>query len=229
MNFQSYKKNFIFLLLGCLLCLMFFSARWSLANIYAYQAIKQLELWYLEKPVHIDTTVNAMEWIIKARKLDTNNPELMSFQAQIFEWQARLSTDKNASLSYLASAAQLYRDSLATRPTWPFDWVALADIKAQLNQFDPEFSRAIERSSTLGPWEYPIQLRLVNTGFKHWKQLTSSEQDIIQQTFDRALYGNRRKPFIDLAKYYDQLALFCARTNNAEAYGKAVENYACKH
>ena len=228
MTSATQKKSLITLLLIALLGLMFVSARWGLADIYAYQALKQLEQWQKQKPENIEDISSAMNWITKARKLDSENPDLMSYQAQLFEWQARLSQETDASREHLESAAELYRSALARRPTWPFDWVALADIKAQLQQFDAEFSKALERSHTLGPWEYPIQIRLVNTGFKHWSDLTSPEQKLIHQTFDRALHGNRFKRFIQLGKHYDQLELFCARSNMGKTHSEIIEAYACK-
>lgn len=229
MVLTTYKKYLVLFLLACLLCLMFFSARWGIANIYAYQTIQQLQAWQEQAPKTISETNSAMQTIRKARKLDANNPDLMSYQAQVFEWQARLSQDKNSAQPYLASAAELYRGALVIRPTWPFDWVALADLKAELNEFDDEFSKAIERSNSLGAWEYPVQLRLVNTGFKHWQHLTSKEQDIINQSFDRALRGNRFMPFIKIASKYQQLALFCARSFDGKTHTPVIEYYACKH
>lgn len=225
---STHKKYLLVLLLIALFALMVVSFRWGLSDIYAHQTVKQLEHWQQEKPEHIENTRSAMQWIQKARKLDPKNPDLMNYQAQVFEWQARLSSHKEASRELLESAAQLYRSALSRRPTWPFDWVALLDIKAQLNQFDNEFSQALERSSSLGPWEYPVQLRLVNTGFKHWSKLTSTEQDMVQQTFDRALHGIRLKPFIRLGEQYDQLELFCARSSMGETHHKVIYVYACK-
>jgi len=228
MKIANRKKYFIVLALLCLLGLTFFSARWGLANIYSYQALQQLEQWQDERPKNIVDTQNAMSWIIKARSLDSANPDLMSYQAQIFLWQAKLSPDKNTANQYLESAAKLYREALTKRPTWPFDWVALAGIKAQLNQFDAEFSKSIERSSTLGPWEYPIQYQLVSIGFRHWNKLTSSEQDIIHQTFDRALHSNQFQPFITLGEQFDQLELFCARSNMGTTHSEIIQYYACR-
>jgi len=205
MNSNNNKHYIVTLLLAGLLCLMWFSARWGLANIYAYQALKHIEQWQAKKPELVEETTEAMVWIKKARHLDSNNPELISYQAQIFEWQALLNEDEIKTSSYLESAAKLYRDALSIRPTWPFDWVALADIKSQLNQFDSEFSKALERSSTLGPWEFTIQKRLINIGFKHWDKLTSADRDNFLQTirpfFTVGMFLNHS---LISAKLYDQ-------------------------
>jgi hypothetical protein len=222
-------KVFAITLLIFLLGIIVWSARWGLADLLSYQTRNYLEQWQEQPPLQVSETNEAMNWIKKARSLDPKNPNLMNYQSQIFQWRAKIVSkdNENKFSDNLEQAAQLYRQSLALRPTWAFDWIVLASIKGQLQQFDNEFTRAIKRSNELAPWEYQIQIKLVGIGFSYWEKLTSSEQDIIHESFDRALQSNQFPIFIRLAKKYDQIELFCARTNMAANYSDTVKLYAC--
>ena len=221
-------KIFAIALIVFLLSIIIWAALWGLADLLSYQTKNSLDQWQKQAPLQVSDTTVAMERIEKARALDSLNPDLMNYQAQIFEWRARLSNNNGNEFSNnLEHAAQLYRQSLTLRPSWAFDWIALARVKAQLQQWDSEFSKSLQRSNDLAPWEYQVQIQLIRIGFYNWQQLTSAEQDIIHESFDRALYSNQFPQFIKLAKNYDQLELFCARTNMARDYKKVIRNYAC--
>ena len=225
------NKTHRFFVIGLILFLFIiitWAFRWGLADLISYPAKQQLDLWQEQAPINLSDTTEAMKWIKKARRLDPSNPNYMKYQAQIFQWRARIAKSNNNEFNdHLEKAKELYIESIVLRPTWPFDWIAFASIKAQLQEFDDEFSNAIKRSDELAPWEYQIQVKLIRLGFSHWNNLTSGEQDIIHKSFDRAMQGKQAMHFIKIAKKYEQLELFCARTSMAKDYSNRVKQYAC--
>lgn len=85
------------------------------------------------------------------------------------------------------AALHAYRAATAARPTWPYAWAALADIKLRLLQFDTEFHHALAHAHTLAPWRPNINHRLAELGFAAWPQLDTAQRQATLETARRAL------------------------------------------
>lgn len=216
---KSQHKTIIGLVIVFLFIIIIFLARLGLADIYGFQAHRYILMWQENKNAKVEDIPTAMKWITKARHLDKSNPRFMTYQARVFEWRARKNRNRNEAQHDLEQSAQLYRDALKVRPTWPYSWTGLANMKAKLGQFDDEFSKSIERATTLGPWEALIQIQIVDIGFRNWEDIEIIEQGLILETYDRSLLGGNIKRLVEIGVDHDQFESFCYRTQFAENYG----------
>lgn len=85
------------------------------------------------------------------------------------------------------AALHAYRAAVAARPTWPYGWTALAEIKLHLLQFDAELDHALAQARTLAPWRPDINRRLATLGFTAWPQLDAAQRQATLETARRAL------------------------------------------
>lgn len=211
-----------------LLAAMYYSACWGLSDIYDKQAKRIIETWRISKEAKQPEIESALALIIKAQKLNPLSPVLMERHAQILQWQSTTSPDEIEKTKVLKQVLVLYRRSLTQRPTWPYAWVELTKTKAQLNQFDDEFSFSLIKANQFGHEVALIQLQLSKIGFQYWSNLSSTEQDFIWEIYDNALLKGKLYPkkLIQLAIQYDQLEQFCLRTGKGEIYSSSVK-YHC--
>lgn len=112
----------------------------------------------------------------------------------------------------LESAAEDFRQALASRPLWPYSWVNLLAVKDKLGQVDMEFNTALNRSAELGPWEPRVQLQVIDSGLRYWSNLGSVERLVVQQKVLDALKIQPRGIFA-LVKDYGRPDLVCGVEN----------------
>ena len=57
-----------------------------------------------------------------------------------------------------------YRLAILVRPAWPYAWADFTMAKARARQIDDEFFAALERATTLGPWERRVMDTVTQLG-----------------------------------------------------------------
>ncbi len=125
-------------------------------------------------------------WV--AHRLDPWNPEIfrnlgLLYELKIFEntgYERLEAANLNRALNY-------YRQSIAQRPAWPFVWKHIATLKVKQDQLDKEFALALERATTLGPWEWLVQVEIVDAGLAFWDKLPEAQREIVTATIKRGL------------------------------------------
>ncbi len=138
----------------------------------------------------------------RAFRLDPGNPDLLNELGRLHELGAVDKTVANGHVVQTGGEAlSYYRKSAAVRPTWPHTWASVATVKLKLLQLDSEFLMAIEKAIELGPWEPPVQIRVVEIGFAAWKVLPDKARAMVVTAAQRAL--KRQGPdIIRLAQRY---------------------------
>ena len=79
------------------------------------------------------------------------------------------------------------RHALALRPVSPYSWAVLLQLKNSLGEYDAEFRRSLERTTTLGPYEPALQVAVAAVGFDAWKVLPDAERKIVGEAIRRGL------------------------------------------
>lgn len=74
------------------------------------------------------------------------------------------------------AALQAFRAAGEARPTWPFNWTALAYAKLYLLEFDDEFAQALERAGAFGPTRIEVNRSLAEIGLIAWPQLSDEQR-----------------------------------------------------
>ena len=137
------------------------------------------------------------------------NPDFLDFAGGLLTLKASqpgvLGTEQRV---LLESAATNFRQALTVRPLWPYTWANLLYTKDKLGQVDLEFTKALNRSAELGPWEPRVQMQVVESGLRNWSKLGSAERAVVQQKVLDALRKQPRGVFT-VVKNYGRPDLIC--------------------
>ncbi len=138
-----------------------------------------------------------------------NNPDYLDFEGRLLILKSSqpgvMGGERRALLD---AAAENFRQALSVRPRWPYSWVNLLAAKDKLGQVDTEFSMALGKAASLGPWEPRVQLQVVDSGLRYWGNLGSFERELVQQKVQDALKVQPRKVF-EIVKAYGRPDLVC--------------------
>ena len=146
-----------------------------------------------------------------------NNPDYLDFAGRLMLLQAnQIGVMGLERRELLESAADNFRRALSVRPLWPYSWANLLATKDKQGQVDMEFNKALKTSAELGPWEPRVQLRVIQSGLRHWSELGAAEQRLVQGKIDDALKRQPRAVF-GLVQRYGMPELIChARETHAQ-------------
>jgi hypothetical protein len=92
---------------------------------------------------------------------------------------------------YLEEGLVHFKSAIDLRPTSPFTWANIADVKYQLGDTGREFETALVRAATLGPWEPQVQRTVANLGLAVWNEVAPSTRAVIDRM---VAMGLRRNP-----------------------------------
>ena len=98
-----------------------------------------------------------------------------------------------------------YRQALALRPAWPYAWVDIAALKITQQRLDAEYSHAMQRALSLGPWQTSVQASIAGGGLIVWDQLPATLQIRVEQTIARGL-SNDSRLMLAVARRFDLIA-----------------------
>ena len=148
----------------------------------------------------------ALEW-------DSGNPHYAEQFARAEELRALALDPKDpAARQALRQAAAALRLAARERPGSAYTWADLARVKLRLDDLDFEFYGALERATRLGPWEFAVQIALIDVGLAAWRLLPPAATGMVVGALDRALL--REPGHVDrLAARHGTLPQVCARPN----------------
>ncbi len=106
-----------------------------------------------------------------------SNGEYLERLGRVLQWQhfrqpfgtAEAEPSRRAALEAFRAASQ-------ARPTWPYNWAALAYAKLYLLEFDDEFTHALQQARTLGPSRIEVNRTLAEIGLIAWPQLSDEQR-----------------------------------------------------
>lgn len=162
----------------------------SIADFYADNAESWLNYWRAHKML----TVPTQDWetaygtSLRAIALDPGNARHEDILSQMMMW--RLSDPalaKSERTRIMSEGMKHARRNTAGRPAWPYAWAGLLQWKAVVAEIDDEFRLALERSSTLGPWETPVQRIVVQIGAAYWDKLNETDKSRVLDAAKRGL------------------------------------------
>ena len=128
-----------------------------------------------------ESFVTALEW-------DPENPAYHEGFADLYLLRLQaVPVGRETMRPFVQLALKHYLKAAALRPTWPYTHASIATTKFYLGEFDADFARAMQLASRYGPWEAPVQNRLVGIGYRAWGQLAAPERDAVRGNLVRAL------------------------------------------
>lgn len=110
----------------------------------------------------------------------------------MWQWRAygvdpKLAETKNSQ----QQAIEAFRQATVLRPSWPYAWSGLAYAKLVAEEYDDEFSQAMQQAAHYGPSRIGINRRLAEIGLISWIELDAELREL---TLAQASYAARYSP-----------------------------------
>ena len=209
------RKYWFYLLLLSSLLLIYLSLRVMMAAFWASQLDTFLQDWE-DKRVEPSSAAWTIAYNAANKTIGLypgSNANYYDRLGRVWEWKQfqHASGDKRASESR-QHALEAYRESVATRPLWPYTWLSLAYTKTRLLEIDEEFYDALHRSIALGPWRIKTNRWVADMGLLTWHELDSPTQDLVLESIRRTVnYSKGEASWLEKrATELNRQSVFCA-------------------
>jgi len=177
----------LFIMLLCLVA-VYHSVRISIADTQAYKAKYLLSKWEKTNDLPVKEEVEtALNGVNSALYWEESNTEYMDLKAHILTYKGLLHWKDRQFSSFTDEAVELYQESTALRPKWPYAWARLALVKAYRGEVDALFSQAMARASKYGPWEPNVLQTMVEAGLFSWSDLDAATKAHLVNAIQRGL------------------------------------------
>lgn len=181
-----------FLMWGTALFLLFVilsAARIGAADLLSNYARDEMFAWSgLKMPpetTSMDNVSNILDWVSMISPGDPGHYEDLSRLALIRSGIPGVTeAQKNA---HLEESLVRIRQAIALRPVSSYSWSTLLMIKRERMEYDSEFRHALERATTMGPWEPQVQLIVADVGLTAWAALPYAEREMVRLNFVRGM------------------------------------------
>lgn len=105
-----------------------------------------------------------------------------------------------------SSALTTYRDATRVRPTFPYAWAYIAQVKDLKGEVDEELWSAFDKAVRYGRNEPGVQLSLARVAFAHWETLSVARKNQITNMIDEARPGPQ-KDLYEVGEHYGVVLL----------------------
>lgn len=173
------RRLLLLLVLLASLVLVYCGSRLLLADIASYQAQSFLDDW-ARKGKEPDSQAWQIAHDAAQRAVALypgSNGEYHERLGRVLQWQQfRQPFGAAAAEPSRRAALEAFRAASQARPTWPYNWTALAYAKLYLLEFDDEFARALQQAHHYGPDRIGINQTLAEIGFFVWPHLNEEQR-----------------------------------------------------
>lgn len=182
--------NSVLWVVGAFLIFVIFSAaRLGAADLLSGYARDEMDTWSSSatRPessamADVSRALGVAQWIAPA------NPNLYEDMARMALVRSGMPginiAERNTALR--DGLAQI-RQAIDLRPVSAYSWGVLLRLKSELDEYDAEFRRGLERVVTLGPWEPELQSIVADTGLSAWAALPVAEREMVRKNFVRGM------------------------------------------
>ena len=228
MEFNLKVKLFRLLLIITALVFIFFTTKYSFANLSNLKVDSYLSRWQDTKVVDELEMLDALKSVDTMLTLHGHFPHYLNVAAKVSEWQAfSHREDKSLYQNSLLQALEYYQKSSQLRSHWPLTWVFMANIKSELNEIDDDFYYYIEQSIKYGPYTIEVNLQIAKLQLLYWGNLEKLPLKVGLEQIKRALLNNgSRVPLLNYSAELKRDIIVCtvARINKIEP---AIRHHVC--
>ena len=195
-----------------LLCLVgiYTAFTWIMGDLYGYKVRYAVEQWQeravLPESSEIDRVLedadSALSW-------EADNPQYHELKARVLYYKALAVGAEDEGLDYIEQAKQAHLQAISLRPKWPYSWANLVLMKSYLQEWDSEFSAALDNAVRYGPWEQSVHLTLTHAGAISWTHLSTDQKKVIAANVERGIVRNMQGIANNLDAYKKR-TLVCA-------------------
>lgn len=104
------------------------------------------------------------------------------------------------------------------RPTSPYTWAALAQVKYRAGNLDDRFEKALRNAVLFGPQEPEVQRLVADLGLAAWPQLGASSRRAVESAIDAGL-NRQAAAILQIAERRGRLEIACRRAASLRSSG----------
>jgi len=201
-----------YLLMMIATTIIFFACKYGLANLSYLKVDSYLMRWQESKQLTQDELDDALQATDTMLALHGHFPHYLNVAAKVYEWQAfNQHADRTLYQASLSQALVYYQNSTALREHWPLTWVFMANVKANLQQFDEQFYYYIDQAIKYGPYTHQVNLQIAKLQLQYWGELEQFSTKIgIEQIKRTLLNHHSRNALLYYARDIERIGLVCA-------------------
>lgn len=192
---------------------------WGTANAHYVRVVNQIDSiaagTTADEISRIETSVEQM------LAMHSSHPHYEVTAGTFYENVAYASDNETVKQAYLHHALVSYKTSASHREVWARTWARVFRVKAELGEFDDEFSNAVFMANLYGPKDEGVAKELVFTLLRNWRQFKPEDIKIsIQQIGNLRDYA-RFKHVYDYALLIGETNFLCnlVSVNNIDVNG----------
>lgn len=199
------------LLITTALVVGFLAVKYALANLNYYRVDRLLGHWQTTQQVDEIELNEALTESRRMLALHGHFPHYLNMTAKVHEWEAFMVGPYSPRYqSALSGALALYKKSSQLRAHWPLTWLFMANIKAQLGQFDDDFYFYISQAINYGPFVYQVNLQVAQWQLHYWGKLPKLSGKVAVEQIKRALLNTKsRNTLLAYAAELNKEAVVC--------------------
>ncbi|QJD30648.1 hypothetical protein [Methylococcus geothermalis] len=201
-----------YLLAGGLFFLAWTCLKGFKAAVYSIQVGAVFNAWAArpDKPPSDGEMKRVERALREASVLDPQSPVIHEHLSQLYVWQAtRDGVDSDVVAALGAKSLAEARRVVSLRPAWPMAWARLLSLKAGFDLPDAEFSRSLERATTLGPWDLPTSKVVAAAVLPIWEEVSPEDRQIAANAAVRGLRQDS-KQMLPIVRESGRLVEVCA-------------------
>ena len=234
-------KLFRLLLITTACVVIFFATKYAFANLSYLKVDSYLTRWQDSNVVEETELIDALDSVDTMLYLHGHFPHYLNVAAKVYQWKAFKISSENTNENFnkesfafqeyqdsLYQALHYYEQSTKLRFQWPMTWAFMANVKANLNQFDDQFYYYIEQAIKFGPYTNEVNLQIAKLQLRYWGELKELPVKVGLEHIKRALLNNKsRNVLLKYAVSVNREGIVCtvARLNDVEA---ATKHQICK-
>jgi len=214
MRSSSVAGFFAVVLLVTLSGIAYWVAMRGLADVVAQDPRYEIERWRSGKFTPDVVKLNVIQTELhKALNLDPGNPTLLEDMGWFYAKRTERDPSHGAEVRELRQQSlQLFKQSLALRPTSGHAFINVAYMKYRLGEIDLEFSQILQQALLRSPWEPQYQLIAIELGLANWHALSDSTRQSMRYAIrsqGQWKLVNQKTALSSLLKRYNRPDLSC--------------------
>lgn len=189
--------NWRWLLAGIFsLLFLVWALAWGVADLAAYRARTWTETWINQDqlalrrglfyvPAEADWQ-DALSAAMLAQRLAPWSADYEDRLGHVYAARYIGVADGDAvAMPFWQQAETHYRRAIALRPTWPYTYVALAQVQRHMQRLDGEYEQSLRQALHYGPWEPAVQMAVVDMNLDLLPRLQPSTRQLVLDTLRR--------------------------------------------
>ena len=174
------------------------------AETAAYGVTREISSWQAKQlSPSLESWQRAHNDLETAQRLSRKNGAIEELIGVLYAERRRNADFQEIALEHFAR-------SLALRPSSPYTWSNIADVRYRLGKTTGDFEQVVATAASLGPNEPEVQRVVVDLGLALWDEMGTETRALILQTLAS---GMRRNPMemLQISVRRGRLDLACPR------------------